>query len=53
VLQVADMTACWRSIADLLDRPQYADELGREALARLSRQADVIELYLAEIRPYL
>ena len=53
VLQVADMAACWRSIADLLERPQYADALGQEALARLSRQADVIELYLAEIRPYL
>ena len=53
VLQVDDMTACWRSIAELLDRPHDVEALGREAMARLSRQTDVVELYLAEIRPYL
>lgn len=53
VLQAADMPACWRSIADLLDHPQHANELGQEARARLARQPDVIEQYLAEIRPYL
>lgn len=53
MLQVADMPACWRSIVDLLDHPRRAEELGEEARARLSRQADVIERYLAEIRPFL
>lgn len=53
VLQAVDMPACWRSIADLLDHPQRASELGQEARARLARQPDVIELYLAEIRPFL
>jgi 3-deoxy-D-manno-octulosonic-acid transferase len=53
VLQVADISACWRSIVDLLDHPRRASALGQEARERLARQPDVIEQYLAEIRPFL
>lgn len=53
ILQVAGMSACWESIADLLDHPQRARDLGQEARARLAGQPDVIEEYLAEIRPFL
>ena len=53
VLQVADIEDCWRHIAGLLRDPERAAALGREARERLAAQPDVVELYLAEIRPYL
>ncbi len=53
VLQVADIDECWQRIADLLRHPERAAALGREARERLAAQPDVVELYLAEIRPYL
>jgi len=53
VLQVAGIEDCWQRVADLLQHPERAAALGREARERLDAQPDVVELYLAEIRPYL
>jgi 3-deoxy-D-manno-octulosonic-acid transferase len=53
VLQVTSIEDCWQRIAELLRDPARATALGREARARLAAQPDVIEQYLAEIRPYL
>jgi len=53
VLQVEGMEQCWARIAELLRDPRRAAALGNEARDRLSAQPDVIEQYLAEIRPYL
>ncbi|UCH39110.1 MAG: hypothetical protein JSU67_13195 [Gammaproteobacteria bacterium] len=53
VLQVGDMAACWREIKRLLEQPQEAEALGREAQARLAQQPDIVQQYLTEITPYL
>ena len=53
VLQVEDMAACWREIERLLLEPATAEALGREAQARLARQPDIVQRYLAAITPYL
>ena len=53
VLQVEDMAACWREIKRLLEQPQEAEALGREAQARLTQQPDIVQQYLTEITPYL
>jgi len=53
VLQVEDMTACWREISRLLEHPEQADALGREAQSRLALLPDVVQQYVAAIKPYL
>ena len=53
VLQVEDMTACWQAIRRLINQPQAADALGREAQARLARQPDIIQQYMTFIKPWL
>ncbi len=53
VQQVEDMGACWKTIAELLQNPEQAQALGREAQARLARQPDIIQQYLSEIEPFL
>ncbi len=53
VLQVTDIEDCWQRIDELMRDPERAAALGREARARLAAQPDVVEQYLAEIRPYL
>ena len=53
VLQVESMTACWQAIAELLENPARAEALGREAQSRLAQQPDIIQQYLAAIKPYL
>lgn len=53
VLQVEDMTACWSAITRLINQPQAANALGREAQARLAQQPDIIQQYMTFIRPWL
>jgi 3-deoxy-D-manno-octulosonic-acid transferase len=53
VLQVESMTACWQAIVELLENPARAEALGREAQSRLAQQPDIIQQYLATIKPYL
>ena len=53
VLQVANMAGCWAAIVELLDHPERAEALGREAQSRLAQQPDIIQQYLAAISPQL
>jgi 3-deoxy-D-manno-octulosonic-acid transferase len=53
LLQVDNMAACWRAIADLLDDPERAAGLGREAQSRLAQQPDIIQEYVTALGPYL
>lgn len=49
VLQVANMADCWTAIVELLEHPERAEALGREAQSRLARQPDIMQHYLAAI----
>ncbi len=53
VLQVENMAACWREIIRLLEHPEQAEALGREAQSRLARQPDIVQQYMAAIEPHL
>jgi 3-deoxy-D-manno-octulosonic-acid transferase len=53
VLQVESMTACWQTITRLINHPQEALALGREARSRLEQQADIVHRYMATIRSWL
>jgi 3-deoxy-D-manno-octulosonic-acid transferase len=53
VLQVENMAGCWAAIVELLDHPERAEALGREAQSRLAQQPDIIQQYLAAISPQL
>jgi 3-deoxy-D-manno-octulosonic-acid transferase len=53
VLQVENMADCWVAIDELLEHPERAEALGREAQSRLAKQPDIVQLYLAAISPYL
>ncbi len=53
VLQVEDFAACWREITRLLEHPDQAEALGREAQSRLAQQPDIVQNYLAAIKPHL
>ncbi len=53
VLQVENMAQCWRSIVELLENPERAQALGREAQSRLAQQPDVVQQYMTAIKPYL
>lgn len=53
VLQVADIAACWRAIVELLNDPERAQALGREAQSRLAQQPDIVQRYMTAIDPYL
>jgi 3-deoxy-D-manno-octulosonic-acid transferase len=53
VLQVENMAACWREITRLLENPEQAEALGREAQSRLAQQPNIVQDYLAAIKPYL
>lgn len=49
IIQVADVNACWQTIGELLERPERAQALAREARARLARQPDILQAYLDAI----
>ena len=53
VLQVENMAACWQAITRLISNPQTADALGHEAQSRLAQQPDIIQQYMAAIKPWL
>ena len=53
VLQVENMDACWSAVQALLDDPEQARALGREARSRLARQPDVLRAYLDAIASHL
>jgi 3-deoxy-D-manno-octulosonic-acid transferase len=53
VLQVASMAACWSTIGELLENPARAEALGRGAQSRLAQQPDILQQYLAAIKPWL
>ena len=53
ILQVEDWDACWHEIGRLIEQPESAEALGREARTRIARQPDIVQQYLAEITPYL
>jgi 3-deoxy-D-manno-octulosonic-acid transferase len=53
VIQVDSMTACWQAITRLINHPQEALALGREAQSRLAQQPDIIQKYMAAINPWL
>ena len=53
VLQVASMAACWRTIGELLENPARAEALGRGAQSSLAQQPDILQQYLAAIKPWL
>ena len=52
VLQVTSMTACWQAITRLISHPEEALALGREAQSRLVQQPDIIQKYMAAIKPW-
>ena len=53
VLQVESMAACWQAIRQLISHPEQALALGREAQSRLAQQPDIIQQYMAAIKPWL
>jgi 3-deoxy-D-manno-octulosonic-acid transferase len=53
LLQVDSIDACWASILVLLDNPEQAQALGRDAQARLAHQPDILQSYLDALTPYL
>ena len=53
VLQVDNMDACWSAVQALLNNPEQAHALGREAKSRLARQPDVLRAYLDAIASHL
>ena len=53
ILQVDSMEACWQAITRLLNQPQAAEALGREAQSRLAQEPDIVQQYLAQIKPWL
>jgi len=53
IFQVGDIAECWEKITLLLDKPDQRKQLGQQALKAVRSQADVLDSYLAEIRPFL
>jgi 3-deoxy-D-manno-octulosonic-acid transferase len=53
LLQVGDVTQCWRHIGELLADPDQARQLGERARERIARQPNMVEKYLGEIAPWL
>jgi len=53
VIQVDDADACWQTVASLLEQPERAQALAREARARIARQPDILQAYLDAIMPRL
>ena len=53
VLQVTSINDCWSMITTLLAQPERARSLALEAKSRISRQPDILQQYLQELRAYL
>ncbi|MFV2031925.1 MAG: 3-deoxy-D-manno-octulosonic acid transferase [Gammaproteobacteria bacterium] len=52
IFQVRDMAECWEKITQLLENPEQAKALGEHARQVVSNQPDVLDRYLAEIKPF-
>lgn len=52
VIQVKDIGECWDKIQFLLDNPEEAKRLAARARQIISDQPDVLDDYMAEIRPF-
>lgn len=53
VIQVKTIDACWSTIMDLLEQPERAQALTKEAQARLARQPDILQSYLDAVAHHL
>ena len=53
IIQVDNMEDCWQQIESLIAHPEQAKTLGQNALMAIETGSDVLDNYLAEIRPYL
>jgi 3-deoxy-D-manno-octulosonic-acid transferase len=53
IIQVDDIVACWSAVIGLLEQPERRRALAKEAQARLSRQPDILQVYLDAIAPHL
>ena len=53
IIQVDDIVACWSAVMGLLEQPERRRALAKEAQARLSRQPDILQVYLDAIAPHL
>jgi 3-deoxy-D-manno-octulosonic-acid transferase len=53
VIQVEDMKGCWSELIELLEHPERARALGREAQSRLTQQPDIVQQYMSAINEWL
>ena len=53
VIQVKTIDDCWSAIMELLEQPERAQALAKEAQARLARQPDILQVYLDAIAHHL
>ena len=53
IIQVTDMPACWRQIEYLLANPEQMQKLSDKARKSMQQSDNILERYLAEIKPYL
>ena len=51
--QVHSRKTCWQQIEALLANPEKARKLGHKAQASIRENDNMLERYLAEIKPYL
>ena len=53
IIQVTDVDACWQAVEHLLNNPDAATRLGKQAQQAVQTQANILNAYLDEIRPRL
>jgi len=53
IIQIKTIDACWSAIMGLLEQPERAQALAKEAQARLARQPDILQVYLDAIAHHL
>lgn len=53
IFQVDNMSDCWEKIEYLLSNPDKANQIATQAQEITRQQSNILDNYLAEIRPYL
>ncbi len=53
IIQVTDMPTCWRQIEYLLANPEQAQKLADKTRKSIQQSDNMLDRYLAEIKPYL
>ena len=53
IIQVADMQSCWQQIEYLLANPEQTRKLAEKAQRAIQQGDNMLDCYLAEIKPYL